>query len=190
MRYDSSIMMVIDLESTCWRTKEESEGKVSEIIEVGGCILDRRHLEVRDKFQIYVHPIRSEISEFCTEYTGITPAIVQEKGVSYPQAMGEIWRQMAMHKTGVWGSWGDYDREMLLRSCALNYCDYPMPDTHFNIKAHEAMIRGRDRGVGQKRAVQSWGLEWVGRNHCGMDDAYMAALVYLETLRPHEMPVL
>jgi len=180
MRFDASRWMVIDLETTCWETREEQGIQTSDIIEIGIAIVDLRKRTIEASHQLYVFPTRSVISPFCTELTGITQQIVREKGLAFPVAWDRLEELCREANTGTWASWGDFDRVELLRATAYYKEDWILPRTHFNIKQLEATASGRDRGVGQKRAAQAAGIEWEGRNHCGRDDAIMAARVLLD----------
>lgn len=180
MRFDASRWMVIDLETTCWDPPEEQGEQVSEVIEIGIAIVNLRECWLETSYQIYCVPVRSTVSAFCTNLTGITNDILREQGWPFPIGWDRVDELVREHNTGTWASWGDFDRDALLRSCAWWKEDWVLPRTHFNIKQYEAARRGRDRGVGQKRAAQAAGLTWEGRNHCGRDDAVMAARVLLE----------
>jgi hypothetical protein len=65
-------IIVIDLESTCWEGPPP-EGQVSEIIEIGVVTLDVASLERVEKQSILIKPVKSQISEFCTKLTTLTP---------------------------------------------------------------------------------------------------------------------
>lgn len=180
MRFHASRWMVIDLETTCWETPQEQGTQTTDITEIGVAIVDLRTRTLETSHQIYVLPTRSIVSAFCTALTGITQQLLNEKGIPFPVAWDRLEEFVREHNTGTWASWGDFDRLELQRACAWYKEDWILPRTHFNIKQLEATARGRDRGVGQKRAAVAAGLEWEGRNHCGRDDAVMAARVLLD----------
>jgi inhibitor of KinA sporulation pathway (predicted exonuclease) len=180
MRFDASRWMVIDLESTCWEKPEHQGLQESEVIEIGIAVVDLRKRVVEASHQIYVTPVKSTVSAFCTALTGITNQVVSSEGVHFPVAWDRLEKLGREHNLGTWASWGDYDRDMLLRMCKQWNEPWKLPRTHMNLKVLEATMRGRDRGVGQKRSVSAAGLQWEGRNHCGRDDAAMAARVLLE----------
>ena len=60
-------ILVVDIESTCWEGGYAQRGQISEIIEVGLCTLDVSKLRREDKCAIMVKPMKSRISEFCSE---------------------------------------------------------------------------------------------------------------------------
>jgi len=178
MRFDASRWMVIDVESTCWERPEDKGAQESDIIEIGIAIVDLRKRELESTHQLYVQPVRSTVSTFCTNLTGITPEILQAQG-QFPEVWPRVAELVRDHNTGTWASWGDYDRNMFENTVNWWNEDWLLPRTHMNLKQLEATMRGRDRGVGQKRSVQAAGLTWEGRNHCGRDDAQMAARVLI-----------
>ena len=59
-------IVVVDVESTCWEGKTP-EGQVSEIIEIGICLLDVHTFEISDNRGILIQPQHSEVSDFCLE---------------------------------------------------------------------------------------------------------------------------
>ena len=69
-------IVVVDIEATCWEGKLP-EGMISDIIEVGVCLLDVETGEITDNRGILVKPERSTISPFCTELTTITPELIE-----------------------------------------------------------------------------------------------------------------
>ena len=75
-------IIIIDLEATCWEGIPP-QGEVSEIIEIGICLLDTLTGEISNNRGILVKPTHSKISPFCTQLTTITPELVAREGVSY-----------------------------------------------------------------------------------------------------------
>lgn len=73
------------------------------------------------------------------------------------------------------GSWGNYDRNALMDECAYLNVEHPFRnDNHVNLKA-EAV-----RPLGLKRRM---GLEFEGRPHAGVDDAWNIGGVVSEMFR-------
>ncbi len=66
------VILVVDLESTCWEGSPPPE-QTSEIIEIGLCTVDLNTLTHSEKRSFLVKPVQSEISDFCTELTTLTP---------------------------------------------------------------------------------------------------------------------
>jgi inhibitor of KinA sporulation pathway (predicted exonuclease) len=169
------LVNVVDVEATCWPGSAPS-GQVSEIIEVGLTVVDLVARERVAKHRILVRPAASEVSEFCTELTGLTQSEV-DGGVSFADACAQLVAEHAARKRG-WASWGDYDRKQFTRQCAATGVDYPFGARHTNAKAVFADAVGDGRQVGMARALQVVDLPLEGRHHRGDDDSWnIAALV-------------
>lgn len=83
-------IVIIDLEATCWENDRIPAGQKTDIIEIGICELNRTTQEISKKQSIYVIPERSEINKFCTNLTGITPQLIEEKGIYFEEACEKI----------------------------------------------------------------------------------------------------
>ncbi len=169
------LLLVVDLESTCWE-KQPPEGQVSEIIEIGIATLDVTTGEPLEKRSILVKPISSTVSPFCEELTTITQAMLDEEGVTLMEAC-KILRKQYKSKERVWASWGDYDRRQFERDCEAKGLRYPFGPTHINAKSMHALLAGNTREDGMARALESLGIELEGTHHRGHDDAWNIAKI-------------
>lgn len=166
---------VIDVEATCWDGMPPA-GQVSEIIEIGLCVVDLTNGERVDKHQLMVRPQRSQVSEFCTSLTGITQANV-DKGIEFSAACETLDREFRSGSRA-WASWGDYDRKQFERQCSASGIKYPFSQRHVNAKAVFAATNGLKKRPGMASALSIAGLPLEGRHHSGVDDAWnIAALV-------------
>ena len=168
------LVNVVDVEATCWRGSPPP-GQVSEIIEIGLTVVDLVARERVAKHRILVRPAASEVSEFCTELTGLTQSEV-DGGVSFADACARLVDEHEARERG-WASWGDYDRKQFSRQCAATGVDYPFGARHTNAKA---VFAGDGRQVGMARALEIENLPLEGRHHRGDDDSWnIAGLVLL-----------
>lgn len=182
MGNDLRKILVVDLEATCWANDPEKQQRVSEIIEIGGAVLNTSTLKIEKAFDHYVWPIdHPEITCFCTELTGITEKILEKNGQDFHTRCYQILQYCKDNGIVTWGSWGNYDRAKVETQC-LNYKDYPFPYNHINIKILEAMVVGRRGGKSVTRALENWGLKFEGRPHNGYDDAYNIARILREII--------
>jgi len=163
------IINIIDIESTCWNGTPPV-GEQSEIIEIGVCTFDVTKLEPIEKQSILIRPVRSRVSEYCTNLTTLTQEMV-DNGVTLQQACDTLKNDFLSHKR-MWASWGDYDRRMLERQCREMDVHYPMEDTHLNIKNLFAITRGLSREHGLKEALDILNMPLIGTHHRGHDDAW------------------
>ena len=83
-------ILIVDLEATCWENDRIPAGQKIDIIEIGICELNRTTKAISKKQSIYVIPERSKINKFCTELTGITPQLIEEKGIYFEEACEKI----------------------------------------------------------------------------------------------------
>lgn len=184
-----STVVVIDLEATCWFPRNANRGQPAEIIEVGiaKLHLEGRNYTVEKVESIYVQPRYSTVSEFCTDLTGITQAQLDREGVPFEQALERLRAHcQAPDYLYSWASYGEWDKDILERQCQSFGVRYPLSKTHFNIKALLNLLRG-DKHVGLSKAVKSFGMEFEGKHHSGVDDAVNAARVLGEMVKRYRM---
>lgn len=167
-------IIVVDVESTCWKRHRNPPGMRSEIIEIGICLLNLHTMKPEQKRSILVTPMESTVSEFCTKLTRITPEMLSDGGIPFAEACADVIRDYDA-KNVLWGSWGDYDRKMFLKQCERRGVDYPFCPQHMNIKQLFADVHGEKMGMA--RALSTIGLVLEGRHHRGDDDAHNIARI-------------
>ena len=177
-------ILVIDVESTCWEGAQPHD-QISEIIEVGLCTVNIATLERTEKRSILVKPIRSKVSDFCTQLTTLTAEeLAQAKTLN--DALN-ILRSEYYSRTRLWASWGDYDRKQFQRNCEAFGLNYPFGRGHLNVKTLYAVTMGLSRVTGLDIACKQLDLPMEGRHHRGVDDAWNIAAILckmLKILRP------
>lgn len=172
MARSSDVILVVDVESTCWEGSPPSD-QVSEIIEIGLCPVDVKTLTRLEKRSILIKPVRSEISDFCTELTTLTPDMFVEGGSLADAA--SILKKDYRSKDRLWASWGDYDRRQFERDCRNSRVGYPFGPSHLNVKSLFATAVGSDHEVGLDGAYRKLRLSMEGTHHRGHDDAWNIA---------------
>jgi inhibitor of KinA sporulation pathway (predicted exonuclease) len=165
-------ILVIDVESTCW-LGDPPEGQLSEIIEIGLCVLDVATLERLENPSIIVRPWHSTVSEYCTALTTLTQADV-EAGIPLVEAC-QLLRDRYRSSQRVWASFGDYDRWQFERCCRRLDLEYPFGPRHINVKSLLALVRALPREVSLDAAMQMLGWPLEGTHHRGGDDAWNIA---------------
>ena len=168
------VILVIDIESTCWEG-HPPQGQASEIIEIGICPVNVKSLTRTGKRSILVKPEWSEISEFCTSLTTLTPDMFAVAGTLGGAV--RILQQEFHSKDRLWASWGDYDRRQFERVCREHGVAYPFGPTHLNVKTLFATAIGDDREMGLDDAYNRLGWPMEGTHHRGGDDAWNIAAV-------------
>lgn len=168
-------IVCIDLEATCWDdSSPKTSGKeVSEIIEMGYALVDVKtgHIDMNGSY--IIKPLRSKISKFCTDLTGITQEQV-DKGMRFDEACALIRKGLGT-KMRTWASFGEYDRAMVVDQCKEMGVKYPFSYCHLNVKAWYGGVHGSINSKGLRQACEIEGLGWEGRHHSGMWDTYNLA---------------
>jgi len=175
---------VIDLEATCWPNDYERDGQDQEIIEIGCVVLGgyAKKFEVLEEYQAFVRPLKSKISDFCTELTTITQADVDAAKPWYTVSV-DFANLLRKHKISGWGSWGDFDRQLFERAAALYRIRNPLPPQHINLKLMTAMERGWNQELGLDRAMHRLGIPFEGTQHRALNDARATAEVFVRHVK-------
>ena len=178
---DLNKILVVDLEATCWEPKFEQGDQISEIIEIGACLLDVKTGAITNKTSYLIRPTHSTLSKFCIGLTSITPELLKTDGIPFQDAVNKMSKEFGVNKT--WASWGNYDQRKFREDCAFKNVPYPFKQTHINAKNLFALRKGMAREVGLAEAVRICGFEFEGQHHRGHNDAFMAAKVLWEIIK-------
>jgi DNA polymerase III epsilon subunit-like protein len=183
MRYSTDIV-VIDLEATC-PAEDEGDNAVerSNIIEIGAVRLDRRSLEVTDRFSELVRPRDYPVAPFIARMTGITPEMVADR-----DDFGVVGRRfMAWYgprNRSVIAAFGAYyDIPLLRRECAAFGLDYGLhiAGGALDVRAVATIwLAERDErtsGLTLEAILDKMGVSRAAPLHRAVDDAQAAAAV-------------
>ena len=185
-RFD--ILLIIDVEATCWQGESApAEGEESEIIEIGLCTLDIASRQRLARRSILVRPERSRVSAFCTQLTTLTQEQV-DRGVPFAQACTILQEEYASRER-VWASYGDYDRAMFEKQCKQHQIAYPFGTRHMNIKTLFPVLFAHPREVGMAKALQLLELPLEGTHHRGDDDAWNIAAIAAMMMHRDRLPL-
>jgi inhibitor of KinA sporulation pathway (predicted exonuclease) len=173
-------LIVVDIEATCWERSPDPPIYPHEIIEIGVCeILNTPIPTIGRRKQYYVKPEIGTISQFCVDLTGISSETV----VNSPflkQAIEEFKSDFLTDRF-IWVSWGDYDRDQFRRECQLKNIDYPFGSRHINLKSLFSSLHGVQDEFSVKKAMAFSGMEFDGRLHSGVDDAFNIGRLLVNT---------
>lgn len=185
-------MIVIDVECTCWETREEQGDRPNEIIEIGICELQKT-AGVQNISSYLVKPQFSGISPFCTELTGWRPEDVAD-APDLKTVLRAIGSDYKLTGDLVWFSYGEYDRVKLSSNVGerggVNWLygierqDNPIARmrSHVNIKTLMALKEGLSKELAMDRALRFYGETLDGRHHNGADDAANIAKIVRRVL--------
>lgn len=187
-----SKIFVVDVEATCWETRDEQGAQPNEIIEIGICEIHRVG-GVQNVSSYIVKPRFTKVSPFCTQLTGWTQEEVDE-GADLGTTLKQIREDYGMTKDHVWFSYGEYDRHKLSSDVAhkggawdlynIRYADNPFAQmrAHYNAKTLMALKEVLTKEMGMDRALAHYGLKLEGRHHNGADDAANIAKIVMKIL--------
>lgn len=175
---------VVDVESTCWNTKEEQGSKPNEIIEIGIVSIDLQTWKVSSPVSYLVAPRFSEVSKFCEELTGWTAEAIAGGG-TMEATFAAIQSEFQMSSGHVWFSCGEYDRNKLssygpgsvgdLYGIAAVDNPFDRMRSHVNIKTLFAIKHFLRKEVGMAQMLSMINKPLEGRHHNGGDDAWNIA---------------
>jgi inhibitor of KinA sporulation pathway (predicted exonuclease) len=162
-------IIILDLEATCWKDTAP-EGQVSEIIEIGVCILDVPSGLISQSKGILIKPKLSAVSLFCTQLTTITQDMLDNKGISLNEACTFLQEEYNADQY-TWASYGAYDLKMMQSQCRIHNIKFPLSQNHINVKTLFAEKKGLKRNTGMSGALQILSISLEGTHHRGIDDA-------------------
>lgn len=180
------IGFVVDVEATCWDTREEQGSKPNEVIEIGVAVLEYATGKVIDRASLVVRPRMTQVSPFCTTLTGWTQEAIMEQGKDIARVLKEFKAQFKPKPEHVWYSCGQYDKNMLssksqkgvgaLYGIQTDVNPFDIMN-HVNIKTLFAVKHGLKKEIGMDRMLQMMGATLEGRHHNGADDAFNIAKI-------------
>jgi len=180
-RKDLTEIVVLDLEATCWETREEQGSQPQEIIEVGISRLPLVNLEPIREAEIIVKPRWSKVSDFCTGLTTLTQEDV-DKGIDVSEALDMLWKRYGTGSKMV-ACWGTWDFEHIHRETKSKELQNPIGSLRMDVKSFYSMVKGMTKGVGMMTALDQLGIEHEGTHHRGDDDALNIARVLAKLLK-------
>lgn len=186
-------ILVIDVEATCWSgdpdpepPKPEGRRYTGEIIELGCALIDATGRAAGQPWHTYVRPaMNPTLSRFCTELTEITQDQV-DAAPHFPAALNAFLAEYSLQRgNDPWfGSWGNFDRHILLDDCRTHGVQYPFAlSNHVNLKAEAKRALGLNKRMGLQRALKAIGIAFEGRLHTAVDDVHNIRRIVLEMLR-------
>jgi len=171
--------IVLDIEATCWQVPPP--GFVQETIEIGACILNPFG-ELESTFSQFIKPVfHPQLSHFCTELTTI-----KQEDVSRAKKFLEViedfydWAELDDEESYCICTWGNFDRNLLKKDCERNDFDTEWLEHHINIRQQYQDLRKLKRNTALKTALEKENMDWVGRQHRALDDAFNLAKIVVK----------
>ena len=197
------VFVVLDFEATCEQGRRIAD---PEVIEFPMVLVDARTAQPVAEFQRYVQPVRHPtLSDFCTELTGITQAMVEGKS-TFPAVYREALEFLARAGLGdapplrsyCIVTCGDWDLKVMLPAqLAISgqlglpasfqrWCNLKKLMERLNIAASPSSSQRAGRGrapSGMPEMLRVMGLPLQGRHHSGIDDCRNIAAVLCALLK-------
>ncbi len=162
--------IIVDLEATCCNGGSIPRNEM-EIIEIGAVALENRTYNIISEFDTLVKPVRNpKLTQFCTKLTSISQTMV-DNCETFSQALDKFKDWLSNFDKPEFCSWGNYDKNQLIRDCQYHKLDYPFNSYHINIKKRFAQKNGLAKPVSLGKAIRMVNLEFVGTPHRGIEDA-------------------
>lgn len=168
-------VLSVDFEMTCWEGAPPP-GQVSEIIQIGISEIDNETMTRLRSESWYVRNELSEVSDYCTALTGITPAILRRRGLSLADAGRLIAKKYGSRNKG-WLAWGS-DKAAIDRDCTVKGVEPIFSNSFFNVGLLYSMVVSEGRSVGLDEAAMRFGISFEGRPHDAGADADVLADVW------------
>jgi len=182
----TDLVWVVDVECTCWETRQEQADRPSEIIEIGICGLLPHTGEIIYPESYVVKPRFSSVSPFCTQLTSWTQEEV-DKGHDIEVVLKSIKQDYGILKEHVWFSCGEFDRTKLASDgkggvqqlYGIQKWDNPfaMMRSHFNVKTLFALKHKLFKEKDLMSMLDHLQLKFEGTHHRGKDDAINVARI-------------
>lgn len=174
---NTDVLVAIDLEMACW--DDGRKPRTGEIIEVGVAAVNLRDNIIFKTSQYYVKPERDEISDFCTDLTGITQKRLDKQGRPLGEVLEVMREQYGWHS--FYGAWGR-DQHVIRKECDAKGLAMPFYEYH-NLASLYIMMHGIKKKMSMKKAMAREGLTFEGQQHSGADDAYNLARLAMTFIR-------
>jgi inhibitor of KinA sporulation pathway (predicted exonuclease) len=177
----------IDLELLCWPDGITPQGQTNHIIQIGIVEVETENLKISRTKNYYVRPQdrNFEVSDYCTQLTGITRSKIIDEGRYFPEVMRTIKKEFAPQTklTYAWGS----DYEPIAKHCSDYYeSDVSNPWAANGIWDFGLIFRiafGHTKKMPLIDALESLGLTFEGRQHDAENDARALAHLHNEMMK-------
>ena len=176
LSYDN--IVVVKTRITCW-DNDRPEDEESEIIELGLSLLNLKSMRVHGKRQFFVRPMRSSVSEYCENKTGITNKVL-EKGYEFEEVCDILKEVLRTHKRP-WAAFGESERKILEKQCREFDVPFPFTSRFINIQMMVPVIFGLTKELNFEEALSAASVSKEERQS-GADDAWNAAHILKEVI--------
>jgi inhibitor of KinA sporulation pathway (predicted exonuclease) len=168
----------IDVEQSCW-TGPPPPGMRQEIIEIGVVEMDLQTLEITRERAQFVRPRRWEISDRCTELTGITEDDIRDAR-PFPEVITSLTEEFSPAKA-LCCTWGN-DAGLIASACQAHGLKTPLRYLLDLAQLLQGLFLLKDTPSLQ-HAIEILGLGFDGIPHGALADARNTARVHAAVIR-------
>lgn len=174
----------IDLEMLCWPDGFCPEGQNKHITQIGICEIDSFELQITRTANYYIRPNYKnfDVSEYCTNLTGITKELLISEGHFFNETLKTIQNEFSPRGqvTYAWGS----DNDAIITHCKNYRIDNPWGTT--GIWDLGVIFRSNysiKKKLTLENALKHVNLNFEGKPHSAITDAINLARLHIEMLR-------
>jgi inhibitor of KinA sporulation pathway (predicted exonuclease) len=168
----------IDVELSCW-TGPPPPGMRQEVIEIGVVEMDLQTLEITHESSHFVRPKRWEISDRCTELTGITKDDIKDAR-PFPEVLASLTEEFSPSKA-LCCTWGN-DAGLIASTCQAHGLKTPLRYLLDLARLFEGLFLLKQT-ASLRSAVDMLDLEFDGVPHGALVDARNTARVHAAVIR-------
>lgn len=173
-------IVIYDIEASC-DNKESNRNYKMETIEIGAVKIEKG--KVVDKFESFIKPQHvTELTEFCTELTGITYDDLK-LSKTFNEVILDFYEFIKGCETY---SCGEFDRKFLVRELfsknmgqTHNHIVKEIQSKHIDLKGHFARVTNKKK-QGMIGMAQELNIELTGNHHRALDDTENLVKIFLE----------
>lgn len=194
--------MIVDLEATCDRGSERVIGREDhEVIEFPFVLYDLEKRTILSEKQVYVKPVNTIITKFCTDLTGITQETVKKEGCNLQDVVDNIEETIREQKRPVVlltdGKWDTWLLQKEFKEKQIRLKLEPFWRRYFDLKKEFSRCFPTDRfpdvayhpipslkHMQRYLGASNYGLQ----AHCGLDDCHQICRILEKLLdRGHKL---
>lgn len=175
------MILVIDIEKTCWKPGVKPRDEESEIIEIGVARVTPS-LEVISSPSIVIKPTRSKVSPFCTNLNGWTQAELDRTGIPYAQGIEKLTSYIRSFTPTAWASWTPMEWDDLCGTSGV-FQNKGMPMLYFSIHTRVELFLKKEVSLAEA-ATEICG-EFKGTPNRGRFDAGNVAKIISVLIKNH-----
>ncbi|MFK4135944.1 exonuclease domain-containing protein [Pseudomonas luteola] len=174
---DYSKLVSFDMEMCCWN---EGDRDVGEIISIGLVEIDLHRGVLLRESQYIVKPVKDAVSEYCTQLTGLTQALVNKQGKPLHDVLDSIKRKFGGPQK-IYTAWGTDDQYLSKQCSELGIESSPIQSCLNAAQLYAIRKRHKGGRLSMVKAMASEGLTFQGKQHSALDDARNLARLILAT---------